>query len=118
MLRLVASLLSASGCASLLGIEDLGERGGDGAVDVQVAVDRAPAEMVDVVSHDVEGEVFDRQPTDVTGRATVAIPAGGAVSVMIEISPTQLELRSWFDLEDGDFLAVDAVSATRRSSSR
>lgn len=104
-------VLMGSGCAGLLGIEDLAGES-DSQVDVQVFVDRLPAAMVDVIGHKIDGSVSDHQQTDNTGTASVAIPGGGGVSVLIEISPAQFELRTWLDLDDLDSLVVNAVIAS------
>lgn len=101
-------LLTGTGCAGLLGIEDLAGDS-DSQIEVRVLVDRLPAAMIDVIGHRIDGSVSDHQQTDSAGTTSVSIPSGGAVSVLVEVSPTQFELRTWYDLEDLDSLVVNAV---------
>jgi hypothetical protein len=111
MYRWLAGLAFAgTGCAGLLGIDDLAGES-DSQVEVRVLVDRTPAPMVDVVGHFIDGSVSDHQLTDSSGVALVAIPSGGAVSALLETAPGEYELRTWFDLDDGDAVSVNAVVA-------
>jgi hypothetical protein len=93
---ILAALALASGCASVLGLEDPKPGTGDGGVLTleSIAVSPSLIPVGETVQLSASGMYSDRTTSDLTSQATFAVVAGGALTVTAAGAATAVQLGS------------------------